>query len=240
MSDHQIYKANIEFGLLANFIHQIINPLNGVAGTLDNVVDGSIPQNRVAQRLKAARAQLEQAILLIRNLAYFSRLMDPIKTSDVIETCIIPQIIIEAAMFFQELGSSHQISIELENEAQFKIQGHRDLLRQVFMNIFDNAIKYGQPNSRVVITTWSQKSSGSLLVRISGKSIFIPPEERNKIFTLRYRGTAARDKVASGTGLGLFICAQILEVVHSATIEIERSRPSGETEILIRFPKHWI
>ncbi len=42
--------------LLANFIHQIINPLNGVMGTLDNLIDGTVPVEKRDQRLKATRA----------------------------------------------------------------------------------------------------------------------------------------------------------------------------------------
>ena len=42
--------------LLAYFVHQIINPLNGVIGTLDNLIDGSVPAEKREQRLRAARA----------------------------------------------------------------------------------------------------------------------------------------------------------------------------------------
>jgi hypothetical protein len=58
--------------LLSNFLHQVINPLNGVCGTLDNITDGVVPPGSVMQRLKASRAQLEHCVALIRNLAFFS------------------------------------------------------------------------------------------------------------------------------------------------------------------------
>ena len=151
----------VSYNLLANFVHQVINPLNGVAGTLDNLASGVVPHDRQVQRTRAARAQLEQAILLLRNLAYFSELtgdQTQVDSRRVRKVCVIPQIIIEAAMFFQELGNSKGIRIELDDkETQYRVEGNPDLLRQVFMNLFDNAVKYGQDNTVVHVTPWIQK-----------------------------------------------------------------------------------
>ncbi len=233
-----------DFGLLANFVHQVINPLNGVSGTLDNLIDGTIQKDRFQQRLRAARAQLEQSILLVRNLAFFSELSaDAVASSSVTirKTCVIPQIIIEAAMFFQELGLSKGIKIHLDDrETQYKVEGNLDLLRQVFMNIFDNAVKYGQKDSEVRVKPWIQKRTNSLLIRVAGRSVTIPLEERERIFELGYRGGAAREVLSSGTGLGLYICRMILDRVHSATISVERSSPAGESAFLLRFPTYFV
>jgi signal transduction histidine kinase len=227
--------------LLANFVHQVINPLNGVIGTIDNVIDGTVSGARVEQRLRAARAQLQQSVQLVRNLAFFSELSvgSGASTSRTRKTCVIPQIIIEAAQFFQELGSSKNMKIHLEDrETQYKVEGNPDLLRQVFMNLFDNAVKYGQPGTEVRVVPTVQKKTNSLLIRVSGHSISIPSEERESIFSLGYRSGSARDRVASGTGLGLYICRMILNRVHSASIEVETSRSTGETTFLLRFPKY--
>ena len=143
---HNVQAYVVSYNLLANFVHQVINPLNGVAGTLDNLALGVVPPERVGQRTRAARAQLEQAILLLRNLAFFSELSGDktqVDTNRVKKICVIPQIVIEAAMFFQELGASKGIKIELDDrETQYRVEGNPDLLRQVFMNLFDNAVKY--------------------------------------------------------------------------------------------------
>ena len=230
----------ISYGLVANFVHQVINPLNGVAGTLENLVEGVIPPDRAQQRTRAARAQLEQAILLLRNLAFFTELSgDQPESANrrVRKVCVIPQIIIEAAMFFQELAAMKGMKLELEDrETQYRVEGNPDLLRQVFMNLFDNAVKYGQSDTTVYITPWVQKQINALLIRVSGISLHIPGRERELIFNLGYRSPAAQDKIASGTGLGLSICRTILKVVHGASIEVQSSSPNGEVAFLLRFP----
>lgn len=231
-------QRTVDFGLLANFIHQVINPLNGVIGTIDNVIDGTIPSSKIEQRLKAARAQLEQSILLVRNLAFFSELgAGPRGTSRVKKVCVLPQVIIEAALFFQELGLQKGIAIHLtDRESQYKLEGNPDLLRQVFMNLFDNGVKYGSNGSKITVDPSIQRKTNSLLLRISGDSIPITADERIKIFELGYRSGSAKDHISSGTGLGLYICQAILSSVFNATIEVERSSSSGGTVFLIRFP----
>ena len=237
MNDGEI-DDKIDLAILANFVHQVINPLSGVSGTLDNLLDGTIAPSRAKQRLTAARAQLEQSILLVRNLAYFADIKGTqFPAGHKKHICILPQIVIEAAMFFQELGAMKNIDIFLENrEVQHKVEGNPELLRQVFMNLFDNAVKYGQRGSRVIITAWRQKTTNALLVKVTGRSLFIPMEERTRIFELGYRGADARDRLASGTGLGLYICARILDQFNSATIEVDSATRAGDVSFLIRFP----
>ena len=93
----------IDLLLLANFVHQVVNPLNGVAGTLDNLAEGRIKQaSRQEQRLAAARGQIEQCITLMRNLAFLVQG----EGADERKIVVLPQVIIEAAQFFQEDGKT--------------------------------------------------------------------------------------------------------------------------------------
>ena len=180
MSPDQTPTINFQF--VANFIHQVIHPLNAVSGTLSNLIDGTIQGARREQRLRAARGQLETAILLVRNLAYFSSIsLDPdnINPGHVVQRCVIPQIIIEAAQFFQEIGDHTGIKITLtDRRTQYTILGNADLLRQIFMNIFDNGIKYGLRNSVILVEPWVQKSTGELLIRVSSPSVGINRERK--------------------------------------------------------------
>ncbi|HWJ73388.1 MAG TPA: HAMP domain-containing sensor histidine kinase [Kaistia sp.] len=234
--------VSFDFGLLANFVHQVINPLNGVSGTLDNLIDGTISDEyRREQRLRAARAQLEHSIMLVRNLAYFSEIsIDPRNTnpSKIRKTCVIPQIIIEAAMFFQELAESRDIKIHLEDRVtQYITEGNPDLLRQVFMNMFDNAVKYSDPGSTVSIKPRIQKKSSNLIISIENRGAAIEYCDRERVFELGFRGPEAKARIASGTGLGLYICRTIIKEVHGGEITLESDARAGRNEFFIKFPK---
>ena len=100
-ADHSSVEP-FDLQLLSNFIHQVVNPLNGVAGILDNVIEGRVEgAGRAEQRLKAARAQLEQCISLVRNLAYFAQGFSALAPTER-RAVTVPQVIIEAAQVFQE------------------------------------------------------------------------------------------------------------------------------------------
>ena len=232
-------KEQADLRLLANFVHQIINPLNGVIGTIDNLIDGSIPAEKREQRLNATRAQLEFAVLIVRNLAYFTeQSLSPgtLPARDLTKTCVIPQLVIEAAMYFQEWGATKRIKVELTDpRTQYAITGSPELMRQVFMNILDNAVKYSDPGTTVLVKPWVQKRSNGLIVEITNTGPGFSFEESKTIFNLGVRGEQAKTLVASGTGLGLHICKMIVEQYHQGKIESEYSLATRTVTIRLRF-----
>jgi signal transduction histidine kinase len=231
---------NKEMLLIANLTHQAINPLNGVIGTLDNVIKGVVPEKKKEQRINSARSQLEYTVSLLRNLAYFAQYSG----DDVAgyhaqakeKTCVIPQVIIESMMFFQEQASTARIALELENPAdQYCVKGDPDLLRQVFMNIFDNSVKYGQPDSMVNVKDWIQKKTGDMIITIEGEGVSFDVDEN--IFALGTRGKNAEVKTSSGSGLGLYICRLIVEKLFNGSIDAQCSGASiGKVLFTIRLP----
>jgi signal transduction histidine kinase len=191
--------------------------------------------------LRAVRAQLEWSIVLVRNLAFFTQTALSPGVSPERElsgTCVIPQLVIEAIQFFQEAGISRGIRIELKERAtQYAVKGSPDLLRQVFMNLFDNAVKYSDPGTTIEITTRVQKKTKMLLVEVRNIGLGFTSEEIPRLFDAGFRGEEAKNKVASGTGLGLHICKLIIDLVHKGTIEAEYSSEKRIAIFRIRLPK---
>src|ERR1700727_1135014 len=102
--------------LMSNFVHQVVNPLNAVCGTLDNIVNGDVPAGSVKQRIKASRSQIEYCVELIRNLAFLAEYQhDPeaYARKHVAEVTVIPQCLIDAALFFQETARKKKMKIHL-------------------------------------------------------------------------------------------------------------------------------
>lgn len=165
------------------------------------------------------------------------RTWSAIRKSPLEKRCVIPQVIIEAMQFFQEKGNSYNISIELENpNDQNCVKGDPDLLRQVFMNIFDNAVKYSLPGARVLVKDWIQRKTGDLLITVSGESIGFDPDER--IFELGVRGKKASEVTSSGSGLGLYICKLIAEKLFDGEIKAYQSMNNVVFEI--RLPNAFV
>lgn len=227
--------TDFDLTLLANFVHQVINPLNGVIGTLDNLTDGTIGEERRIQRTAAARAQLEGCVNLLRNLAFLVRSPHSLEPGDK-STVILPQIIIEAAMYFQEEAGNRDVRIELNDKRTRNwCKAHPELIRQVLMNIFDNCTKYSRSGTRVFVKQWIQKSTQNAMITIQNTPSYpVNPDDLIKMFDLGFRGDNAKRAVASGTGLGMYICKQIVEDMHGGRLEIQTNRDN--LEFIVRIP----
>jgi len=227
--------------LIQNITHQAINPISGVIGTLDNLIGDVIPEHKRAQRLARAKAQLEYTVSLIRNLSYFAEYAsgntESISNSS-IKTTVIPQAIIESAQFFQEQGTSSKVKVELEDRnTQNCVKGDPNLLKQVFMNLIDNGVKYGKADSTLTIKNWIQKKTDNLIITFEGQSEAFSNED--DIFAIGYRAKSAKERTSSGSGLGLHICKLIVENVFKGTIDGSHSS-SGITRFEIRIPNGFL
>ena len=227
--------------MLANFVHQIVHPLNGVVGTVENILYGVVPAHKVDQRLNQVRSQLYYTINMLRNLAYFTGYGDSSASESrrLSKVCVLPQIVIEAINFFQEAGNAKGIKLELlDRRTQYRLHGAPELLRQVFMNLMDNAVKYSDPESRVTVEPWVQRKTGDLLVEVRSTGAGFDASEKLKMFDIGFRGRQAQNTVASGTGLGLYICKSIVEA-HGGSIEVDYSHAAREFTTRMRF-REWI
>lgn len=238
----KIDERTFDLTLLSNFLHQIVNPLNGVCGTLDNIAENQVPPGAVPQRLRVARAQLEHCVALIRNLAFFSeytRDADAYREKHKHKTTVMPKVILEAMMFFQETARRKKMNVRLlDQDRQYKINADPDLIRQVFMNLIDNCVKYGNSNTDIIVKPHIQKKTNDLIVEVIGISAPVPSDIRERIFELGFRGENARQVVASGTGLGLYICRLIVSV-YQGTIEYSSRAAASESIFTIRIPGAW-
>jgi signal transduction histidine kinase len=228
---------DFDLSLVANFAHQLINPLNGVAGTLDRLHKGKIQgEHRQKQRINAMRAQIENCIVLTRNLSYLAIGFGELKDTDK-RTVILPQNLIEATLFYEEEALDRKIEIHVEErDIQNSVRAHPDLIRQVFMNLIDNSVKYSEPGSKILISHHIQKGTGDALIAVrSIPADMIAPQDLAHIFEVGYRGENAKRIIASGTGLGLFICSEIIRTAHGGDISVNRYATNG-IEFIVRLP----
>ena len=242
--DQKPATADVGLLFLSNFVHQVINPMNGVIGTLSNITDGTYTEAVVKQKINASRAQLEQCISLIRNLAYISDYF--FETSDKASlrpptndtgTSILPQVTIEAIQFFQVLAERKRIGLELvDSRTQYRIKARPELLKQVFINLFDNWLKYGDAN-QVIKVAPSVNSVGDLVIVLSGASIGFDGVDAEKIFELGFRASQAKRVVAQGSGIGLHVCRQIMINALGGNIRAEHNGNTRVTSFRLTIPR---
>jgi two-component system phosphate regulon sensor histidine kinase PhoR len=104
----------------------------------------------------------------------------------------------------------------------------KEKIRQVLINLVENAFKYGKNDGNIVASIY-QTDGEHVLIEISDDGIGIEEEHLSRIFERFYRTDAARSRDKGGTGLGLAICKHIVEA-HGQSIHA-RSKPDVGTSI---------
>ena len=142
------------------------------------------------------------------------------------------ELVREALADAQILAEPQRIQVELAACEEVSVRGDRHRLRQLLLNLADNAVKYNQPEGRV---TMSLRRDGNFAeFKITNTGAGIPPEILPRVFDRFYRGDLAHSQTVDGCGLGLSI-AQWIVSAHHGTIEIE-SVPGKMTGVNVRLP----
>ena len=108
------------------------------------------------------------------------------------------------------------------------IMGDPERLRQVFLNILDNAAKYGRSGKRIDVTTALEGESVAIRIRDYGPGI--PPEELPHVKKKFYKGSSKE----RGSGIGLAVCDEIV-LRHNGTLDIQNA-PGGGVLVTVRLP----
>ncbi len=130
------------------------------------------------------------------------------------------------------LASQKSIEVKIENTDNVLIWGDRQRLRQMILNLVDNAIKYSGEKS--VITLALSGNNGEATVTVRDQGIGIPRAEISRIFDRFYRVERARSRTLGGSGLGLAIVKWIVDA-HGGTIAVKSAVDRG-SEFTVSLP----
>jgi signal transduction histidine kinase len=118
-------------------------------------------------------------------------------------------------------------------EAPCAIRGDRHRLRQLLLNLADNAVKYNQPGGFVRIRLWHEP--GSVVLEIANPGPGIPGGLNGRVFERFFRLDASHSQTIEGSGLGLHIAQWIVQR-HAGDIGVATG-PDGLTRVTVRLPR---
>jgi signal transduction histidine kinase len=124
------------------------------------------------------------------------------------------------------------ISLAAEANGSAAAIGDRNRIEQVLVNLIENAVKYSPEGGEVVVSTAS--SAASVRVEVADHGMGIAPAEHEPIFEKFYRADPQHRAVPSGTGLGLYICRELVRRM-GGTIGV-RSRPGEGSTFFFQLP----
>jgi heavy metal sensor kinase len=220
-----------EFTLHAS--HELKTPLTILCGETETALrDESLPpaeRERAASQLDELRrlARVVDGLTLLAkaDAGQIALKLEPVRLDDLVRDNFADA---------QILAEPHGIRVELAGCEKISVHGDRHRLRQLLLNLADNAVKYNQPQGRVTMTL--QHAGDMAEFKITNTGAGIPPESLSRVFDRFFRGDPAHENTIDGCGLGLSI-AQWIVSAHRGTIQIE-SEPSKITTVTVHLPVH--
>jgi signal transduction histidine kinase len=231
----QLIEADIQKSQFFRFTsHELKSPVVAVQSSIDGVLKNFSNEldDRAKDLLQRASSRSTQMLEIIRELLELSK--NRSRTLKNREMIHVNQIIQETIDQHRVLTEEKDLKVDLDlSSEELLIYGHRDSFRDLFQNLFNNAIRYNQTKGSIKVVTEDLGESIKLIVKDSG--IGIAEQAIPKIFDEFYRSENAKKEVKIGTGLGLSIVKQIVEN-YNGKIDVQSSLGEG-TQFTLIFPK---
>ncbi len=218
-----------EFTLHAS--HELKTPLAVLHGELEVALTD--PANTPAQREMFAN-QLDEVQRLSKIVAGLTLLAraDTGQVTLASEIVRLDELVWDSLADAEILGHAQKINVAMPRCDTVSIRGDRHRLRQLLLNLTDNAIKYNQPNGQLTLTLVAGATEATLTLTNTGRGI--STDALPRVFDRFYRGDASHSQEIEGCGLGLSIAAWIVKA-HGGRIEIT-SEPEQTTTVTIHLP----
>jgi signal transduction histidine kinase len=206
--------------------HELRTPLAGIKSEVQLGLEEKLSLPEYEKILQNILEDTDKLILLSNSLLQMARPIDNFNLSK-IENIRIEELLLTVQ---NELKNSKPEALVRTNfvnippdEHLMIIKGNEALLKNAFLNLLDNAIKYSHHQPVDVLIDFNDKDC---IVQIADKGIGIPSDDLSNIFEPFYRGENAFD--LQGFGVGLSICQKIIEL-HEGRIQVESQPMHGST-----------
>ena len=192
---------------VSNVSHELRTPLTIVSGYLQSTLRrGNNLSEAQRDALTIANGEAQRTISLLQDLLDLAR-ADNGHFHFYIEPILLKEIILEVVEMARQY-SQHSITIESAKDPMF-CMGDRNRLKQVLINLIDNAVKYSQPDQPISLKYF--REGDWVKIQVCDRGLGIALAEQSRIFDRFYRVDRDRDRSTGGTGLGLSIVKTLIE-----------------------------
>jgi signal transduction histidine kinase len=220
----ELSRLKSEFISIAS--HELRTPLTGILGFSELLTnnDAVLPDEERQRFQRLIFQQAEQLAALVDNLLDVSRIesgrvtLDPIPID--LEDALWP--ILESA---RQSAPSHTIVSVLEERW---VRADPDKIRQILANLISNAVKYSPEGGRVSVTARAEPGRDQVTISVADDGLGIPADQVERIFDRFQRVDQPATRGIRGTGLGLFIVRELVEL-HGGTIRVDSTVGRGST-----------
>jgi len=223
--EKEIDRLKNEFVSIA--AHQLRTPLSAIKWSLRLVLDGDTGKitKKQAEILEKGYQSNERMITLINDLLNVARIEEGRFVYKAVLSSI-EEIITKSIDNLNSLANRKRVKIVFNKPLGSlpKVNVDKEKIMLVIQNLIDNAIRFNKSNGEVTVSVKRDKINIEVVVKDNG--IGIPSVQKDRIFTKFFRADNAIISEAEGSGLGLFICKNIIEA-HGGRIWFESEKGQG-------------
>ncbi|MDQ2809859.1 MAG: HAMP domain-containing histidine kinase [Chloroflexota bacterium] len=222
---------------VADASHELRTPLTSLKGLAEILVIGAHGNNPqvIEQSAGAIRSELERLSRLVNDLLTLSRLDSAGDSADLPVRHTRTDVCATLAAAVTQMGplaEAHAVRLEQACGGPLWVMGDAGQLKQVVLNLLDNALRYTPPGGAVTVRAAVAESWACLTVQDTGSGI--AANDLPHIFARFYRGDPSRTRATGNSGLGLAIVRALIEA-HGGTIGVQSTSGAG-TCFVIRLP----
>lgn len=222
---------SVQQRFVADISHELRTPLTGIRGNVEMIKRYGLDSDSI----DAIHAEVERMSRLVNDLLLLAR-ADYGSLQIDLYPLDLDTVVIEATQAGRSLASQRNVNMKLTDIEPLRVNGNADRIKQVLLNLIDNAVKFTPAGGTVSVSLTREGHNALLTIHDTG--IGIAPDELQRIFDRFYQSDPARTHVGGGFGLGLSIAKWIVEA-HQGTISVE-SQPNVGTCFSIRIPLYGV
>ncbi len=207
----------------ADASHELRTPLTVLRGELEELAQQSKLPEDSRERIGSALEETERLSRIVESLLVISRL-DAGEARMEKKRFDFAELTAATVEQMRLLAEDKGISLVSDVEGSVEVEGDSARLKQVVVNLLDNAIKYTPPDGKV--ETKVRRNGGFAILEVKDTGIGIPAEALPHVFERFYRVDKARSRAVGGTGLGLAIVRSIC-AAHGGDVTVESQEGRG-------------
>ena len=221
-------QAKNEF--ISSISHELRTPLTSLKGWVETLQDMKDDPQVLDEGLEIIQKETDRLIILVNDLLDFSRLQGK-RLELKKEEFSIKHLLEDVYNQFEVRAHQEKIKMNLLTDNQDgKVIADYNRLKQVFVNIVDNAMKFTMGRKHAEITISSQVLDDQVVMIVEDNGTGISPSDLERVKEKFFKGSSNR----SGTGLGLSIASEIMEL-HGGTMLIDSTLGKG-TKVILALP----
>ena len=224
----EIVRSNqIKDDFISSISHELRTPLTSIKGWSETLNSGGYDPDETKIGMQIITKETDRLIGLVEEILDFSKLQQN-EMKLVMGIVSLRELLQEIMLNLWAKAEKKRVQIKLETEVKPMIYGDANRLKQVFLNLVDNAVKFSHENGTILLSLEMEEKFVTVVVRDFGIGI---SEEHIKRVKDRFFQV---NPLNGGTGLGLAITQQLVEL-HHGTMEMESELGQGTT-VKVKLP----